>query len=292
MDRKKFIKKSLLVAGVGPAVIKSAVIDNNIDELKPIKQKQIGFNHIPNKERERTMNSIIHRAETRGHANHGWLDTHHTFSFANYYNPERMHFGVLRVLNDDRVAAGMGFGTHPHDNMEIISIPLEGDLEHKDSMGNVSVIKNGDIQVMSAGTGITHSEYNRNKEKEVRFLQIWVFPNKKNVTPRYDQITLKDSDRHNKFQQILSPHPEDAGVWIHQNAWFHLADLEKGKSIEYNMKDPRNGLYTFLLNGKIKVGDNTLNKRDGLGLWAVNGGLKYEGLENSQILTMEVPMNI
>ncbi len=218
MDRKKFIKNSLLVAGVGPAVIKSAVIDNNIDELKPINQKQIGFNHIPNKEKERTMNSIIHRAETRGHANHGWLDTHHTFSFANYYNPERMHFGVLRVLNDDRVAAGMGFGTHPHDNMEIISIPLEGDLEHKDSMGNVSVIKNGDIQVMSAGTGITHSEYNRNKNSEVRFLQIWVFPNKKNVTPRYDQITLKDSDRYNKFQQILSPYPEDEGVWIHQNA--------------------------------------------------------------------------
>ena len=292
MDRKKFIKNSLLVAGVGPAVIKSAVIDNNIDELKPINQKQIGFNHIPNKEKERTMNSIIHRAETRGHANHGWLDTHHTFSFANYYNPERMHFGVLRVLNDDRVAAGMGFGTHPHDNMEIISIPLEGDLEHKDSMGNVSVIKNGDIQVMSAGTGITHSEYNRNKNSEVRFLQIWVFPNKKNVTPRYDQITLKDSDRHNKFQQILSPYPEDEGVWIHQNAWFNLADLEKGKSIEYNMKDPRNGLYTFLLNGKIKVDDNELNKRDGLGLWSVDGVLKYEGLENSQILTMEVPMAI
>ena len=292
MDRKKFIKNSLLVAGVGPAVIKSAVIDNNIDELKPINQKQIGFNHIPNKEKERTMNSIIHRAETRGHANHGWLDTHHTFSFANYYNPERMHFGVLRVLNDDRVAAGMGFGTHPHDNMEIISIPLEGDLEHKDSMGNVSVIKNGDIQVMSAGTGITHSEYNRNKNSEVRFLQIWVFPNKKNVTPRYDQITLKDLDRHNKFQQILSPYPEDEGVWIHQNAWFNLADLEKGKSIEYNMKDPRNGLYTFLLNGKIKINDNELNKRDGIGLWSVDGVLKYEGLENSQILTMEVPMAI
>jgi len=292
MDRKKFIKNSLLVAGVGPAVIKSAVIDNNIDELKPINQKQIGFNHIPNKEKERTMNSIIHRAETRGYANHGWLDTHHTFSFANYYNPERMHFGVLRVLNDDRVAAGMGFGTHPHDNMEIISIPLEGDLEHKDSMGNVSVIKNGDIQVMSAGTGITHSEYNRNRNSEVRFLQIWVFPNKKNVTPRYDQITLKDLDRHNKFQQILSPYPEDEGVWIHQNAWFHLADLEKGKSIEYNMKDTRNGLYTFLLNGKIKINDNELNKRDGIGLWSVDGVLKYEGLENSQILTMEVPMAI
>ena len=283
LNRKQFLKSA--------AVAAAAIGVGKLADAKPKTKEIISHNHLPNQE-IKTMKSILYKANTRGNANHGWLNSKHTFSFANYYNPERMHFGVLRVLNDDRVAAGMGFGTHPHDNMEIISIPLEGDLEHKDSMGNVSVIKNGDIQVMSAGTGITHSEYNRNKEKEVRFLQIWVFPNKKNVTPRYDQITLKDSDRHNKFQQILSPHPEDAGVWIHQNAWFHLADLEKGKSIEYNMKDPRNGLYTFLLNGKIKVGDNTLNKRDGLGLWAVNGGLKYEGLENSQILTMEVPMNI
>lgn len=168
--------------------------------------------------------SVFHPAGSRGDANHGWLHSKHTFSFANYYHPERMHFGMLRVLNDDTVAAGMGFGTHPHNNMEIISIPLSGDLEHKDSMGNVSVIRNGDIQVMSAGMGITHSEYNKNKDQEVKFLQIWVFPNKKDVTPRYDQITLNKEDRKNTFQQILSPNPNDSGVWIHQNAWFHLAD--------------------------------------------------------------------
>src|SRR6187455_1547804 len=146
------------------------------------------------------MNTILHKAATRGHANHGWLDTSHTFSFAHYYNPSRTHFGVLRVLNDDFVDGGQGFGTHPHDNMEIISIPLEGDLEHKDSMGNVAFIKQGDVQVMSAGTGITHSEYNKNKDKKVKFLQIWVFPNKRSVTPRYDQITLNATDRKNKFQ--------------------------------------------------------------------------------------------
>jgi redox-sensitive bicupin YhaK (pirin superfamily) len=166
--------------------------------------------------------TILHKSETRGHANHGWLESYHTFSFANYYNPERMHFGVLRVLNDDRVNPGMGFGAHPHDNMEIISIPLEGDLEHKDSMGNVATIKHGDIQVLSAGTGIQHSEYNRNQNQLVKFLQIWIFPNKKNVTPRYDQITLNIAERHNKLQQIISPNPDDEGVWIHQDAWFHL----------------------------------------------------------------------
>ena len=166
-------------------------------------------------------NIVLHKADSRGDANHGWLHSKHTFSFANYYNPERMNFGALRVLNDDTVAAGMGFGKHPHDNMEIISIPLSGDLEHKDSMNNVTVIKSGDIQVMSAGTGIQHSEYNKNIDAEVKFLQIWVFPNKNNVTPRYDQITLNMADRKNKLQQILSPNPNDAGVWIHQNAWFH-----------------------------------------------------------------------
>lgn len=160
------------------------------------------------------IKKTIHKAESRGHANHGWLNSYHTFSFANYYNPERMNFGALMVLNDDTVAPGMGFGTHPHENMEIISIPLEGDLEHKDSMGNVQVIKRGDIQVMSAGTGIYHSEYNKNKDKEVKFLQIWVMPNKKGLEPRYDQITIKEEDKRNKLLQILSPNPNDEGVWI------------------------------------------------------------------------------
>jgi quercetin 2,3-dioxygenase len=170
------------------------------------------------------MKTIFHSSSSRGHANHGWLKSHHSFSFANYYNPEKIHFGALRVLNDDYVAPGMGFGEHPHQNMEIISIPLEGDLEHKDSMGNVTVIKHGDIQVMSAGTGVYHSEYNKSKSNSVKFLQIWVIPNKENVKPRYDQITLNLKDRENKLQQILSPDANDEGVWIHQDAWFHLGN--------------------------------------------------------------------
>ena len=207
--------------------------------------------------------TILHKANTRGHADHGWLNSYHTFSFANYHNPERVHFGALRVLNDDTVSKAMGFGTHPHENMEIISIPLEGDLEHKDSMGNTTVIKQGDIQVMSAGTGIRHSEYNKNKDSAVKFLQIWVFPNKKNVTPRYDQITLNENDRHNKLQQILSPNQDDEGVWIHQNAWFHLGKFDKGVNADYQFKQNGNGLYIFVLNGDINVDGQELNKRDG-----------------------------
>ncbi|HEY2581385.1 MAG TPA: pirin family protein, partial [Mucilaginibacter sp.] len=191
-------------------------------------------------------NTVLHKAATRGHANHGWLNSYHSFSFANYYNPERMNFGALRVLNDDTVDAGKGFGTHPHDNMEIISIPLEGDLEHKDSMNNVAVIKNGDIQAMSAGTGIYHSEYNKDRAHRVKFLQIWVYPNKRNVEPRYDQITLNLEDRHNKLQQILSPNANDEGVWIHQNAWFHLGKFDKGISTDYMIKAKGNGVYVFV----------------------------------------------
>ena len=189
--------------------------------------------------------TILHKASTRDHADHGWLNSYHSFSFANYQNPERVHFGALRVLNDDTVSEGMGFGTHPHDNMEIISIPLEGDLEHKDSMGNTTVIKQGDIQVMSAGIGIKHSEYNKNENEQVKFLQIWIFPNKKNVTPRYDQITLHEADRHNKLQQILSPNQNDEGVWIYQNAWFHLGKFDKEVSADYHFKQKGNG-YIFL----------------------------------------------
>jgi len=297
MERKKFIKKTLLASGLVAAGLKGAhLFENDIDELKPLDaaalKALVGFNHLPNVEKEKNMNQVIHRSDSRGHANHGWLDSHHTFSFANYYNPERMHFGVLRVLNDDRVSQGMGFGTHPHDNMEIISIPLEGDLEHKDSMGNTAVIKNGDIQIMSAGTGITHSEYNRNKAAEVKFLQIWVFPNKKNVTPRYDQITLNAADRHNKFQQILSPDPNDAGVWIHQDAWFHMANLDQGKSLEYQIKRAQNGAYLFLLEGSITVNGEVLNRRDGLGIWNTQNPLHIEATSNAQLLVMDVPMSV
>ncbi len=196
--------------------------------------------------------TVLHKAGTRGHASHGWLNSYHSFSFSSYYNPDRMNFGALRVLNDDTVDAGMGFGTHPHDNMEIISIPLEGDLEHKDSMNNVAVIKNGDIQAMSAGTGIYHSEYNKDRAHRVKFLQIWVYPNKKNVEPRYDQVTLNLEDRHNKLQQILSPNPDDEGVWIHQNAWFHLGKFDKGVSTEYNLKGQRQRRVRFCIKRRCK----------------------------------------
>ncbi len=235
-------------------------------------------------------NTILHKADTRGDADHGWLHSRHTFSFANYYDPSRMHC-ALRVLNDDYVAPGMGFGTHPHDNMEIISIPLEGDLEHKDSMGNVAVIRHGDIQVMSAGTGIRHSEYNKNDDQPVKFLQIWVFPNKRNVTPRYDQITLNTGDRKNRFQQIVSPSPDDEGVWIHQNAWFHMADLEKGTSLDYTLKGEGNGLYVFVLSGDVAVDGQELNSRDGFGIWDIKK-VNFSATGDTSLLLMEVPMGI
>lgn len=236
------------------------------------------------------MKTVLHKANTRGDANHGWLHSKHTFSFAGYYNPERMNFGALRVLNDDSVDAGMGFGAHPHDNMEIISIPLEGDLEHKDSMGNKTVIKKGDVQVMSAGTGITHSEYNKNSDKHVKFLQIWVFPNKRNVQPRYDQITLNPEERHNKLQQILSPNPEDAGVWIYQNAWFHLGKLDKGFHTEYKIKGTGNGVYAFILSGDVSINDQKLNSRDGFGIWDTDQ-FSITADSDAEILLMEVPMS-
>ena len=234
---------------------------------------------------------VLHLAASRGHANHGWLDSKHSFSFANYYNPERMHFGVLRVLNDDTVAAGMGFGKHAHDNMEIISIPLAGDLEHADSMGNTTVIKNGDIQVLSAGTGITHSEYNKNKDQEVKFLQIWIFPNKHNMVPRYDQITLNLADRHNNLQQIISPNENEEGVWIHQNAWFHLAKFDQYFTSVYTMKDPSNGLYIFNLSGQVQINEQILHPRDGYGIWETNN-INIKAITESEFLIMEVPMKI
>ena len=235
------------------------------------------------------MKTVYHKADTRGFADHGWLKSHHTFSFANYYNPERMSFGVLRVLNDDQVASGMGFGTHPHRDMEIISIPLEGDLEHKDSMGTTEVIRNGEIQVMSAGTGVQHSEYNKNKDGLVKFLQIWVIPNKMNVTPRYDQISIKENEKINDFQQILSPNPNDEGVWIHQNAWFNLAKFEKGNAKGYKIHQPGNGVYVFVLKGSAKIGNQILGIRDGFGIWETDK-FTLEALEDSEILLMEVPM--
>lgn len=285
MDRKSFIKKSLLsgaALGIGAAGLKSSGAEE--------KSEALGFNHIKNTKSNIMENMVLHKAQSRGKANHGWLNSFHTFSFANYYNPERMNFGALRVLNDDTVEAGMGFGTHPHQNMEIISIPLEGDLEHKDSMGNVSVIRHGDVQVMSAGTGIYHSEYNKNKDSRVKFLQIWVIPNQSNVQPRYDQITLRLEDRKNRLQQILSPNADDEGVWIHQNAWFYLGIFDEGKEVQHelNMKD--NGLYAFVLKGSFEVEGQELTERDGLGVWAVDAAQIKALKPASELLLMEVPM--
>ncbi|MFC7774360.1 pirin family protein [Flavobacterium sp. GCM10027622] len=236
-------------------------------------------------------NIVVHKANTRGNANHGWLQSFHTFSFANYFNPERMNFGVLRVLNDDTVSGGMGFGKHPHQDMEIISIPLEGDLEHQDSMGNKTVIRNGDIQVMSAGTGVQHSEYNKNQDEAVKFLQIWVIPNKRGVQPRYDQITLQQEDRHNTLQQILSPNADDAGVWIHQDAWFHLGKLDSNFETDYTFKKEGNGLYVFVLNGDVTVNGHALNTRDGFGIWDVDN-VSIKANSAAEVLLMEVPMEI
>ncbi len=236
------------------------------------------------------METVIHKANTRGHANHGWLDTYHTFSFGNYYDPERMHFGALRVLNDDRVEAAKGFGTHPHDNMEIVSIPLEGDLEHKDSMGNRAVIRQGDIQVMSAGTGIFHSEYNLNPDQAVKFLQIWIFPNKKDMEPRYDQLSISEIEEANQFNQILSPLKEDQGVWIHQEAWFHIGNFDAGISSSYSLNKTNNGVYIFLLKGKVEVEGQLLEQRDGMGIQEKNS-IRFSASEPSRILLMEVPMH-
>lgn len=238
------------------------------------------------------METILHKANTRGVANHGWLKSFHSFSFANYYNPQKMHFGVLRVLNDDEVAPGMGFGTHPHDNMEIISIPLSGELKHRDSMGNEAVIRTGEIQVMSAGTGIQHSEFNASTEAPVKFLQIWIFPNKKNVTPRYDQIQLPDLAKHNTLYQVLSPNPEDAGVWIHQNAWFHMGTFNRGKGFDYDLQDKSNGIYLFVLEGSLSVANEKLEARDAIG---ISNSTQITGEileENTRILLMEIPMQL
>jgi redox-sensitive bicupin YhaK (pirin superfamily) len=242
------------------------------------------------------MQTVLHTADSRGDANHGWLHSKHSFSFANYYNPEKIHFGVLRVLNDDFVAAGMGFGLHPHDNMEIISIPLEGDLAHEDSMGNQTVIQHGDIQVMSAGTGVKHSEFNHNKDKPVKFLQIWVMPNKKNVPPRYDQITLDPANRINTLQQILSPDPDDAGVWIHQDAWFHIGKFDLDFTTTYTLKKEGNGIYAFVLYGAFELAGQRLNERDALGITeidAINDSFEVKALtDHAEILLMEIPMQL
>ncbi|MGJ1416938.1 pirin family protein [Sphingobacterium multivorum] len=289
MNRQNFIKKGLLGSGIFASTASSAdILKNDIDEIEPLETLDAEAVNYNSDKLE--SHSVLHKAATRGHANHGWLDSNHTFSFANYHNPERMHFGVLRVLNDDMVAEGRGFGKHPHDNMEIISIPLEGDLQHEDSMGNKAIIRKGDIQVMSAGTGIIHSEYNKNTDQVVKFLQIWVYPNQRNVSPRYDQITLDITQRQNKFQQILSPNPEDEGVWIHQDAWFSMGHFDQDVQTKYQIKKAGNGVYVFVIKGSVTVEGQELESRDGFGIWDVAEiNLKVTSAD-TEILLMDLSM--
>lgn len=236
------------------------------------------------------MKTVLHKAATRGHANHGWLDSYHTFSFAGYYEPARVHFGLLRVLNDDIVKGGMGFGQHPHDNMEIISIPLRGALEHRDNTGGHAIIRSGEVQIMSAGSGIAHSEKNASTTEDVNFLQIWVFPKERNIKPRYDQKVFEKSDRINRFQAVVGPDQADGALWINQDSWFSLASLTEGTSIEYAVHKPGNGVYAFVIDGEVAVGGELLQRRDGLGVQDT-ASFSVEARKATELLLIEVPMN-
>jgi quercetin 2,3-dioxygenase len=235
------------------------------------------------------MKTILYPAKERGHVNLGWLDSYHSFSFGQFYDPKKVQFGALRVVNDDSVEGGGGFGTHPHDNMEIVTIPLEGKLAHKDSTGNEGVIKKGDIQIMSAGTGIRHSEYNASSDEYAKFLQIWVFPKLKNIKPVYGQKTFDLKDRKNKWQVVVSPDKTENVLNINQDARFSLADLDSGKTITYQMKWKNTGLYLFVIEGSIKTETGKLSKRDALGI-SETDNLIIEAENDAQLLAIEIPM--
>jgi redox-sensitive bicupin YhaK (pirin superfamily) len=235
------------------------------------------------------MKTVLHKANTRGHANHGWLDSHHSFSFAGYHDPTRVNFGALRVLNDDVVKGGSGFGQHPHDNMEIISIPLRGALEHGDNTGGHGIIKSGEVQIMSAGSGLSHSEKNASKTDDVNFLQVWVFPKERNIQPRYGQKLFSLEDRVNKFQTIVSPEKDNNALWINQNAWFSLGKLEKDFSTSYTINQSGNGVYAFVIEGDVTINGQKLTKRDGLGIWDVDT-FQITANEHAEVLLMEVPL--
>lgn len=235
------------------------------------------------------MKQIIHRGTSRGNANLGWLNSYHTFSFAGYHNSSRMHFGVLRVLNDDVVAPGRGFGAHPHENMEIISIPLNGALKHNDNTGRSEIINAGDVQIMSAGSGITHAEMNASATEPVNFLQIWIFPKVENIQPRYEQKTFILEDRKNKWQTIVSPEKDAEPIWINQDAWFMLSDLDENKTLQYNLQMKNNGVYLFVLDGEIEIVGEKLVKRDAIALTEI-GEFDIKASTNAQLLLMEVPM--
>ncbi len=236
------------------------------------------------------MNTILYKATERGHANHGWLNSYHSFSFANFYDAAKIHFGALRVLNDDTVKGGFGFSKHPHDNMEIVSIPLSGDLEHRDSTGRHAIIRQGDVQIMSAGSGIAHSEMNANKDQEVKFLQIWVFPKKQDITPRYEQKTFAPADRHNVIKTVVAPDDETA-VWINQDAWFSLANFDNGFTGTYQLRNENNGLYAFVLEGEATIANEELGKRDALGITGTKD-VSITAKGNLEILLIEVPMQL
>lgn len=227
-------------------------------------------------------------AAERGHVNFGWLDSHHSFSFGHWYHPEKTNFGALRVLNDDIVEPSMGFGTHPHQNMEIVSIPLFGELAHKDSTGTNGIIKTGDVQIMSAGSGIQHSEFNHSSEKKVNFLQIWILPKVPNIQPRYDQKSFQEAGRLNRFQTVVSPIDEEA-VWINQDAYFSLATLEPNKTLTYKVHAPNQGIYVFLINGKLTTEGTTLERRDAVGLSGIDE-YHFEASVKSEFLVIEIPM--
>lgn len=237
-----------------------------------------------------TMKTVLHKAETRGHAAHGWLDSHHTFSFARYHDPSRMNFGLLRVLNDDIVKGGMGFGQHPHDNMEIISIPLRGALEHRDNTGGHAIIKSGEVQIMSAGSGLAHSEKNASSSDDVNFLQIWVFPKERNIQPRYAQRVFNKADRLNKLQTVVSPEKEGDALWINQDAWFSLTNLAKGSAIDYTLRKSGSGIYLFVIDGEVTAADQSLTRRDGLGI-SDTDKITLRASSDAEVLIMEVPMN-
>ncbi len=293
MKRKDFLKAGIL-ASAGMAIKGASadiIMSNQNDELLPL-LNNVGFNHMPQPDSKISGNMVLHKADTRGGADWGWLQAKHSFSFANYYNPERMNFGVLRVLNDDIIAAGRGFSTHPHDNMEIVTIPLQGALEHKDSMGNGSIIKQYDLQHMSAGTGILHSEFNPNKDIEARTLQIWMFPKESDIVPKYHQQSFEPKHRINKWQCVVSPDPEKyGGIYVHQDAWFTMGKFTPNRNTSYTIHKKGNGVYAFIIEGDVTINGQSLNKRDGLGIWDVNE-LSIHADSECEILLMDVPMQI
>ena len=238
------------------------------------------------------MTTQLFQSNTRGKADFGWLKANFSFSFGNYFNPERVQFGMLRVLNDDTIAGGTGFGTHGHANMEIITIPLEGGLMHKDSMGNEGVIGFGEVQVMSAGTGVEHSEMNASQKDEAKTLQLWVFPDTENVTPRYDQKSFDIENQINTFVDIVSPKDNNDGnaLWVYQKTFFHLGIFDSNTTIKYQVKIPKNGVYLFLIEGEIEVNNQTLKARDAMGINNFES-FKIEIIAKSKILLVEVPMN-